>query len=355
MIEGPGSSEGAFDPAGIHDVDEFEALARARLPEATYGYVAGGAGREATIAHNREALDRLLLVPRMLRGVDDVDTSTTILGTKVAFPLLVAPSAVQRLATPEGELATARAVEQAGLLMVLSMNASTTVEEVCAVGAPVWMQLYFSPDRSHMATIVGRAEAAGVKALCITVDHSGMPTRLRELRRPLVVPPEVPFVHLDPDRAKRVVDGSLTWDAVDWLRGVTDLPIVLKGLLHPADAMLAAERGVDAVIVSNHGGRQLDGVVGALDVLPRVVDAIGDRCEVLVDGAIRTGPDLVKALASGARAGLVGRPIWWALAAGGEPAVARVLEIIGTDFEAAMRLCGCSTIPEVGGELLWRA
>ena len=343
----------AVDVGRIHHVDEFEAFAEQRLPPATYGYVAGGAGNESTVRHNRASLDRLRLVPRVLRDMTDVSTTATVLGTDISHPLIVAPSAVQRLAHPDGELATARAARDAGLLMILSMNASTSVEDVCATGVRCWMQLYFSLDLDHMAAIVARAEAAGVEALCVTVDHAGMPTRLRELHRPLEIPPEVTFVHLPEDPAKRGVNRALNWEHIAWLADHTDLPIVLKGVLHPADAALAAEHGVSGIVVSNHGGRQLDGAVSAYDVLPAVLEEVGDRVEVFADGGIRSGTDLLKTLALGARAGLVGRPIWWALAAAGEAGVARMLGLITEDFTAAMRLCGVADVAAIGPGLLW--
>lgn len=342
------------DAAGFHHVDEFEMVARERLPESTFGYVAGGAGQERSVARNRESLDALRLVPRVLRDVKHVATSASVLGRDSRFPLLVAPSAVQRLAHPEGELATARAARDAGLTMILSMNSSTTMEEVADVGVDFWMQLYFSPDRGHMKSVLERAAVAGAAALCVTVDHAGMPTRIRELHRPLVVPPDVEFVHLDADPAKRAIDRSLTWEVIDWIRGVSKLPIVLKGVLHPADGRLAAEIGVDAVVVSNHGGRQLDGSVSPYDVLIPILEAVDGRLEVYADGAIRSGTDLFKVIALGARAGLIGRPIWWGLAAAGEAGVARILELIAAEFEETMRLCGTADVAAIDRELLFR-
>lgn len=341
------------DVEQVHHVDDFEEIARGRLSETTLGYVAGGAGQERTIRRNRESLDRLLLVPRVLRNVREVSSETTVLGTRLGFPLLLAPSAVQRLAHPDGELATARAARDAGITMVLSMNASTSLEEVAAEGVSFWMQLYCAEDRRHMTEIIGRAEAAGAGALCLTVDHAGMPTRLRELRRPLVVPSHVRFVHLADDPAQRGVDRSLSWSVVEWLRQVSELPIVLKGVLHPEDARTASELGVDGLIVSNHGGRQLDGAVSAYDVLPEILAATDGRTEVLADGGIRSGVDLMRALALGAQAGLIGRPVWWGLASAGQAGVARVIDLIRSDFIATMRLCGVSETHDIGPQLLF--
>ena len=351
----PPPDEEGIDVELVHHVDEFEEIAGGRLSETTLGYVAGGAGQERTIRRNRESLDRLLLVPRVLRNVRDVSSETTILGTPMEIPLLLAPSAVQRLAHPDGELATARAARDAKITMILSMNASTRVEEVAAEGVSFWMQLYCSEDRRHMAELIDRAGAAGAGALCLTVDSAGMSTRLRELRRPLVVPSHVQFVHLADDPAQRGVDRSLSWSVIEWLREVSDLPIVLKGVLNAEDARIASELGVDGLIVSNHGGRQLDGSVSAYDVLPGILSAIDGRIEVLADGGIRSGIDLMRALALGAGAGLIGRPVWWGLASAGEAGVARVIELIRNDFVEAMRLCGVSATSEIGPHLLFSA
>lgn len=356
VLESTGHLERTAEPddtvAGFHHLDEMEAVARTRLSANTYNYVAGGAGDESTIRHNRESLDRLRLLPRVMRNMNDVSLETTALGTKLAFPLLAAPSAVQRLAHPDGEIATARAVRDAGLAMVLSMNASTPVEEVAATGVDFMMQLYLSRDREHDRGIIERAEAAGARALVLTVDHAGMPVRLRELADPLVLPPEVKFAHLSEKRDTRGPDRDLTWDDIGWLRGISTIPVVVKGVLHPDDARLAVESGVDGVIVSNHGGRQLEGVVSSYEMLQSVLEAVDGRVDVLVDGGIRSGADLLKALALGARAALVGRPIWWGLAAAGEKGVSRVFEILRRDLDAAVRLCGVTDIGSVGPHLL---
>lgn len=341
-----------MDLSMIHHLDQLEGIAEERLSPTTFGYVAGGAGQERAVRNNRDALDRISIVPRVMRDVADVSTATTVLGGPTRHPLIVAPSAVQRLSHPDGELATARAARDAGLTMVLSMNASTTMEDVSATGVDFWMQLYVSPDRGHMRGIVERAFDAGAKALCITVDHAGMPTRLRELHRPLVVPPDVQFVHLDSDPSKRGIDRTIDWGVVEWVRGVSDLPLLLKGVLHPEDGRLAAEAGVDGVIVSNHGGRQLDGAVSAYDVLVPLLEAVDGRAEVFADGGIRSGNDLFKVLALGARAGLIGRPVWWGLAAGGQAGVVRVLEILTTELEETMRLCGARTLDDVDRDML---
>ena len=345
--------DAGIDVDQIHHIDELEDIARGRLPDATYGYVAGGAGRERSVSRNRESLDALRLVPRVMRDMRDITTSVPVLGWESTFPLIVAPSAVQRLSHADGELATARAARDAGLTMILSMNASTTMEDVAAEGVNFWMQLYFSSDRGHMASVIERAEEAGAKALCITVDHAGMPSRLRELHRPLVVPPEVEFVHLAKDPSLRGIDRGVTWDVIEWMRGISSLPIVLKGLLHPEDGRIAREMEVDGVIVSNHGGRQLDGAISAYDVLADFVEIADGDIEIYADGGIRSGTDLLKMLALGARAGLIGRPVWWGLAAAGQRGVERVLELVSTDLEESMRLCGIDDASKVSNEILF--
>lgn len=342
------------DVSEIHHIDQFEEVASGVLSDSVVGYVAGGAGRETSVVRNRQALDALLLVPRVLRDVAEVSTSTTILGQTSRHPLILAPSAVQGMAHPHGELATARAASAADVTMILAMNSSTPMEEVSGTGVRFWMQLYMSPDRGHMRQIVERAATAGAGALCITVDHAGMPARLRELRRPLQIPPDITLVHLPPTPSPRPIDRKMTWEVLDWLRGISDLPVVLKGILHPDDALLAAELGVEAIVVSNHGGRQLDGVASAYDVLKHIAEVVEDRLEVYADGGIRSGPDLLKVLALGAKAGMVGRPVWWSLAAAGEAGVARMIDLVTTDLEEAMRMCGQRDVTAIEGDILLR-
>lgn len=357
LLDGVDTAEAAtgdVDVSRIAEVEEFMAIAEARLSKATFGYVTGGAGRESTVRRNRECLDDTILFPRVLRNMNDADPSTSVLGERLEFPLLIAPSAVQRLATPDGELATARAARDAGIMMILSMNSSTSVEDVAATGVRFWMQLYFSRNRDHMRGIVERAEAAGAKALCVTVDHAGMPVRPREMRDPLVIPPHVTFAHLGETDATRKPDFSLSWETIEWLRSVSSLPIVLKGLVHPSDAAMAVDIGIEALVLSNHGGRQLDGTVSGYDVIDDVSEVVAGRSELLVDGGIRSGTDLLKAVAMGARAGLIGRPAWWALAAAGEAGVGRVLELIRNDFLQTMTFCGSVDVDAVTPELIWR-
>lgn len=343
---------GSFDVDRFHRVDEFEPVARDVLSDSTYGYIAGGAGDESSVHRNREVLDRLRFVPRVLRAVDAIDTSTTVLGVELSFPLMIAPTAVQRIVHPDGELATARATADAGLAMALSTNSSVTLEDVAAEGVAWFMQLYVSSDRGHTRHIVERAIEAGARGLMLTVDQAGLAVRPRELRQPLRLPVGVDFVHLTTDPGSRGVDGNLTWDDVDWLRDLSSIPVVIKGVLHHDDARTAADHGVDAIVVSNHGGRQLESSVSAYDVIRRISDEVGDRVQLVVDGGIRSGTDLLKALALGADAAMIGRPANWGLAVAGERGLRRVLDIIRDDFEAAMRLCGQSVIDRIGPELV---
>lgn len=352
MVDAEFTSDDAFDAAPFHRVEDFEPVARDMLPDSTYGYIAGGAGDESSVRRNRDALERTRLVPRVLRPVNSIDSSTTVLGVDLTCPLMIAPTAVQRIVHHDGELATARATAAAGLAMVLSMNSSVALEDVAAEGVAFLMQLYVSRDRGHTKHIVDRAIDAGARGVVLTVDQAGTAVRPRELRVPLQLPPGVDFVHLPVDPLSRGVDGDLTWDDVSWLRDISSVPVVVKGILHPDDARIAAEHGVDAVVVSNHGGRQLEGSVSAYDVLPRIAAEVGDRVELIADGGIRSGADVLKALALGARAVMVGRPVNWGLAVGGERGLSRLLDIVQNEFEAAMRLCGVGAVDQVGAELV---
>ena len=339
------------------NVDDFEELARARLDPGAYGYFAGGAGDEHTLRENRAAFTRWQLRPRVLVDVGEVTTTTTVLGSDISFPLLVAPTAFQRLAHPEGELATARAAAAAGTIMCLSTLASVSPAELAAgaPGAPLWFQLYWSQDRGFTKELVQAVAAAGYRALVLTVDFPVAGLRERDLRAAFALPDDLPLPNLPVPLVRQdfhrelgaIVDPALTWRDLEWLREACPLPLVLKGVLTAEDALLAAEHGAAAVIVSNHGGRQLDGVPATLDVLPEVVEAVGERVEVLFDGGIRRGADVLKALALGARAACSGRAILWGLAAGGEEGVSRVLELLRAEVERGLKLLGCCSPAEV--------
>jgi 4-hydroxymandelate oxidase len=348
-------------PAPV-SVDEYEERARERLPRMAFDYYAGGAGEEWTLTENRAAFHRWVLRPRVLIDVSERDTSTTVLGAPVSFPVLVAPTALMRMADREGEVAVARAAAAEGTVMTLSTIASATIEEVAeaAQDAPRWFQLYVHRDRELTRHLVERAVAAGYRALVVTVDAPLLGLRDRDSRNRFATPPGVGLSNVGarflPDveegesglfaYVKSQQDPSVTWDDVAWLRSLCDLPIVLKGILTAEDAALAAEAGADGIVVSNHGGRQLDGTIASLDALPEVVEASG-TCEVYLDGGVRRGSDVLKAVALGARAVLVGRPPLWGLAVGGEAGARHVLHLLRQDLDVAMAIAGCRTVDDI--------
>ncbi|MGP3916275.1 alpha-hydroxy acid oxidase, partial [Nonomuraea sp. 10N515B] len=331
--------------------------ARARLEPAHYDYFAGGAGDEVTVRANEAAFARLALVPRVLRGAAKLQTDVTLLGSRAAMPVLVAPTAFHRLADPEGERATARAVAAAETIMIVSMAATVAIEDVAAAapGAELWFQLYIQPDLAFTEKIVRRAAAAGCKALVVTVDSPVLGRRERDLRNRFHDLPE----HLccenlrDGDRVRPIVmTPELSWEHIDRLREMTSLPIVLKGITHPADARLALDHHASAIMVSNHGGRQLDTAPATIDLLPGVVAAVGGAMPVLLDGGVRRGTDVLKALALGAAAVAVGRPVIWGLAADGQRGVSRVLGLLRAEIEHALVLCGRASIHELGPDMV---
>jgi 4-hydroxymandelate oxidase len=343
---------------------EYEALARLQMEHAAYDYFAGGAEDELTVTENRSGFQRVSLRPRVLVDVSTVRPATTLLGEPLSFPVLLAPTALNRLGHPEGEVAAARAAGAAGTIMILSTTASASIEEVAdAADGTLWFQLYVYRDRSVTRDLVRRAEARGYRALVLTVDMPRMGKRERDLRNRFTLPPHVRMRNLEvsgrPDAAQwpagssfleyvhDLLDPSLTWETVSWLRSITTLPILLKGVLAPSDADRAVAVHADGIIVSNHGGRQLDGAVATIDALPEIVDAVGGRVPILLDGGIRRGTDVLKALALGARAVLIGRPYLWGLAADGERGVRRVLDLLRAELELAMALAGCPEIAAV--------
>jgi 4-hydroxymandelate oxidase len=347
--------------SGINLAD-FEGLARARMEPAAFDYFAGAAGDERTLADNRAAFDRVVFRPRVLVDTSAISLETELLGTALTLPVALAPTAFNRLADPDGETAAARAAGTAGALMAVSTLASCPLEEIAAAATgPLWFQVYVFRDRAITRELVSRAEAAGYRALVLTVDTPRIGRRERDLRNGFSVPPSAEPGNFE--RLKRpeqtfhsymhtLIDPSLTWDAVDWLRSLTSLPILLKGVMAPDDATRAIQAGVSGLVVSNHGGRQLDGAMATLDALPAVADAVSGRCPVLLDGGVRRGADVLKALALGACAVLIGRPYLWGLAAAGEEGVRRVLGILRDELELAMALAGCRSIAEAGRALV---
>ena len=375
------------DPVQLANLAEFEEAARARLPKLAYDYYAGGSYDELTLADNQAAFRRRRLVYRVLRDLTGRTLATTVLGQPVSLPVLVAPTAFHRLAHEEGEVATARVAAAQGTVMTLSTLSTCRVEDVCAACAAVWFQLYVYRDRGATRALVERAEAAGCKALVLTVDAQLWGRRERDVRNRFALPPDMSLVNFSgepeasrhvageaPDRGRvpgnltgsgmarlpdvptgsglaayvgSLFDPALTWRDLDWLAGITRLPVVVKGIVHPDDGRLAVEHGASAVVVSNHGGRQLDTAIATLDALPAVAEAIDGRAEVLLDGGVRRGTDVIKALALGARAVLVGRPVLWGLAVAGQRGVELVLERLRDELDVALGLCGCGSPGEV--------
>lgn len=352
------------------NLNELEALARERLPQMVYDYYAGGANDEITIDANLRAWEAIRLRPRVLVDVANVDCSTTLLRRTIAMPVITAPCGFNGLAYSNGECVVARATTDAGTVQVLSTVSTVSLEDVAAAapGGSRWFQLYCYRDREVTRALVQRAEAAGYEALCVTVDVPYLGRREREIRSGFHLPPGVSMKNLEPyavadmgaaerDSALRkyvnaLWDPSLDWKAIDWLRSITKLPLVLKGILCGEDATLAAEHGATGVIVSNHGGRQLDGAVSTAYALREVVQAAGDRVEVLVDGGIRRGSQVVAALAMGARAVLIGRPYLWGLAVDGEAGVRRVLDDFRNEVVLAMALCGKVRVSEIDEKVI---
>jgi 4-hydroxymandelate oxidase len=328
-------------------VDDYESAARGKLAADVYDYLAGGAGDERTLAENLRAFDRWVLRPRVLRGSDSPDASLEILGMPAAFPVLVAPWAYQRMAHPDGEPATVRAAARAGTIAVVSSTAVDHLEEIAAASdGPKWWQLYLFTDPGLSADMLERVATAGYAAVCWTVDFPVAGLRHRAARSGFAMPIGLPGEDL-------VYQPNMTWDQLAFIREhAPGLPVLVKGILTAEDARLAVEHGVDGVVVSNHGGRQLDSCPASLDALPEVVDAVGARFPVLMDGGVRRGTDVLKALALGAAAVMVGRPVAWGLAAEGEAGVAGVLAILRAEVENAMALTGCRGIADIGRDLV---
>lgn len=356
-------------PGGALNTRELEQLARERLTSLAFDYYASGAHDEHTLRDNVDAWARVPLHYRVLVDVSARDTTTTVLGQHVAMPILVAPTAFHKLACPEGELATVRAASRAGTVMVLSSLSNTRVEDVCAAATgPVWFQLYVYRDRAATAALVARAEAAGARALVLTVDAPLLGRRERDVRNRFHLPPGLSVENMSAEGHGVVelqkaesglaayvaekLDPSLQWKDVAWLRSITRLPVLVKGLVRPDDALRAIDHGASGIVVSNHGGRQLDGAPATASVLGSIADAVQGRIEVLVDGGVRRGADVLRALALGARAVLVGRPVLWGLAVSGADGVASVLERLRDELRQAAALAGAASLAEITRDLV---
>lgn len=357
-------------PPQIVAVADYEPYACERMSAQAWAYLAGGAADERTLLDNCAAFQRIHLQPRVFAELKGGDTRTTLFGQSFDYPILLSPVAYQLMFHPEGERATALAAAAMKAGMVVSTQASVSVEEIAGVAqAPLWFQLYIQPDRGFTRELVQRVEASGYRALVVTGDAPVSGVRNREQRAGFVLPPGVEAVNLRGMRAPApytahagespifggpLAEHAATWADFEWLASITRLPIVVKGILSTSDALQAANRGAAGIIVSNHGGRTLDTAPATIEALPSIVDALGGKLPVLLDGGIRRGTDILKALALGANAVLIGRPYVYGLAAAGATGVAHVLHILRAELEAAMALAGCRNLAAIDRSVLWK-
>lgn len=353
----------------LASLEDFEKAARSRMTPMAYDYVAGGAGDEQTLGWNKDAYRDIKLRSRVLVDVSRIDTSLRLFGRDFAHPILLAPTAYHKLVHRDGELATARGAGAAGACMIVSSFATTRIEDIARQAtSPLWFQLYVQPDRGFTQGLVARAEAAGCQAICLTVDTPVLGARNREARIGFKLPAGMTRANLEglsgvgASAAHRPPEGQiysavleprLTWKDVEWLRSVAKVPVLLKGILDADDAKRAVDAGVSGLIVSNHGARNLDTVPATVTALPRVAEAVGGRIPILVDGGIRRGTDVLKALALGASAVAIGRPCIYGLAVNGAAGVSRVVEILRTELEMAMALTGRTSIAAIDRSVLW--
>ncbi|QLE58868.1 alpha-hydroxy acid oxidase [Nostoc sp. TCL26-01] len=352
---------------------EYEQLARANLSKMAFDYYTSGAWDEITLRDNRVAFEQIKLRPRMLVDVSHINLSTSVLGKPLQLPLLIAPMAFQCLAHPEGELATAMAAALSGVGMVLSTMSTKSLEEVAEVGSKFptslqWFQLYIHKDKGLTRSLVERANAAGYQALCLTVDAPVLGQRERDRRNEFALPQNLQLANLSTTPGLEIyhekgesglftyfsqqLNPAVTWEDLAWLQSLSPLPLVIKGILRGDDAVRAVESGAKAIVVSNHGGRQLDGAIASLNALAEIVTAVDGRVEVLLDGGIRRGTDIFKALAIGAKAVLIGRPILWGLAVGGQTGVSHVISLLRDELNVAMALSGCPQLQDIDATFL---
>ncbi|MEY3060285.1 MAG: hypothetical protein RL000_1637 [Bacteroidota bacterium] len=356
-------------PLDVLNIFDLERLAKERLPVLAYDYYRSGAWDETTLKANREAYEKLKIHYKILVDVEKRDLSTTIFGQHIDFPILVAPTAFHKLAHPDGELATGRAAVKAKTIMTLSSLSTTTIEEVAeATNKTFWFQLYINKQREYTRDLVARAESAGAKALVVTVDTPLWGRRERDVRNGFHLPPGLSAINLVKYQQEGIakgqsgaglgqsfawmLDATLQWKDLEWLASITKLPIIIKGVCRVDDAIKATEHGIKGILVSNHGGRQMDSAPATIDVLPAIVDAVGNRTTVLMDGGIRRGTDAMKALAQGAKAVLVGRPVLWGLAAGGQQGVEKALSMLKEELDLGMALSGCRNLKELNRSML---
>ena len=342
---------------------EFEIAAKELLPKAEYDYIAGGATDEISVERNRRAYESWALRPRVLRDVSALDLSTTVLGKKTNLPVLIAPCGGHKKAHPEGEFATYRAATSCGTIFAVSANASADFEELArAASGRLWLQLYPFRDRAMTRDWLKRAKATGYEAVCVTLDSQWPPKRERNIRNDYrnLRGTNFPNAAGDPARARRGAhpgggDPAATWKDLEWIKSESDLPVVAKGIMTGEDVGLCAEAGIDGVIVSNHGGRHLDNTLATVEVLSEAVAAARGKLEIYLDGGIRRGADVVKAIALGAKAVFIGRPLFWGLAVDGEKGVIRVLNILREEIEITMAKCGRPTVASIDPSVVVKA
>ncbi len=345
------------DP-NLINLHDYERVAAEHLAPGPLAYFTGGAGDEVTLRDNRAAFARQAIVPRVMRDVSSIDTSVEVFGRRWPSPLWIAPTALQRMAHPDGELATARAAAARGMTMAVSTSASTDIADLAAVGGPRWFQVYLLADPGARRALVERAVANGYEALLLTVDLARIGRRERDLRIGFRIPEgvDIPNVAIaagvsPEDVASVAFTDRLTWTDLEWLAGF-GLPVIVKGILHPDDAALAIEHGAAGIGVSNHGGRQLDSAIASLDALPSIAEAVDGRVPILLDGGVRRGTDVLIAMAAGATAVGIGRPVIWGLAVDGETGVGNVLDLLRSELENAMALAGAASCADLTPELL---
>ena len=347
------------------NLHEYEAAAKENLSPMAFDYYVGGSDDEVTLRDNVRAFDRYRLRNRVMRDISERDLSTTVLGQKVSMPVLVAPTAFHRMAHPEGEVATAKAAGEAGTAMMLSTLSTSSIEEVAAATGLLWFQLYVYRDREETKNLVRRAEAAGYKAIVLTVDAQIWGVRERDVKNNFQLPDGLRIKNVIgaedfPDTegsglaayVTSLFDQTLSWQDLEWLVGITDLPVLVKGILNAEDAELAVQHGAAGIIVSNHGGRQLDTAPASVDVLSEIAEKVDGRVDIIMDGGVRRGTDVLKALALGARAVAIGRPILWGLAVDGQAGVERVLAMLRNEIDLSLALCGATSPAEIDKSLI---
>ncbi|KAJ2805432.1 Hydroxyacid oxidase 1 [Coemansia guatemalensis] len=359
------------DPTSFVSLDDFERYAEANLDRNALDYYRSGAQDMITVRENQRAFDRIIVRPRILRDVSTVDMSTSIQGASISSPICIAPTAMQRMAHPEGECATARAAERKNTCMVLSSWSTTSIEDVAASTkgqSPKWLQLYIYKDRKATQRLIERAQDSGYTAIALTVDTPYLGRRLADIRNRFRLPPHLTMANFSDQKSQvsqsktthvsdnasglatyvaSQIDPTLSWKHVEWVKSVSRIPVLVKGVLTAEDAKLAVEAGVDGIIVSNHGGRQVDTAPATIDALEEVCRAVDGRVEVYLDGGVRRGTDVFKALALGAKAVFLGRPVLWALNYNGEEGVVEMLEMINEELRLAMALTGCVSVSDI--------